>query len=575
MTAHCARFVQIFLPCLCGCVLGRLLLFPGFLDPAAPSHDDLYRYFLISQAKWEATDWLTPRPLMIVFLHLLGGIIKTPTALWAVLSFTSVFFIATLLRFVERFFTAKLPPINIFFYALLIFSLPSSWEIHQLDYGGMLSGILCVVGLTVFATRLRTRAEADASLFIGPFLIYWLALETKPTFSILILAVSIVFAAHRRDTISTVAMVAVLLISVLVFLKDKFLHSPFVGAAGAGVYEVRISFSHNCSALTKYLTAAVPYPFLPGLSIIYAIGVINKRTRWITCLAPVLAVTAIAPMALIPNRVLTLYAWYASVFFLLPLVLLPLAVGMQRFAAAHNIAFVGIAALLAGHWWFTSCSEASSSYFYATSKYNRNVQDSLDVLRAKSPHLNTSPILISGLRGPSHAFRQQAYIKACSGLAEYTLLLRASERAWNTSARHLGNTAQLNELDVDAYDTFVVYGEQGTIRYMLSKEQVHAVPAAWREAVLFCGAALNYPDMPSVEIDRVMACFDHSAEYGAAIRLGDSPGVPERLGPVGLYHLARALIQTGDHARARAHLERALSQNDNANIRAALRSLEE
>lgn len=550
-------------------------MFPGFVDIAAPSHDDLYRYFLISQAQWELANWTNPRPLMIIFLHLLGSISQEPATIWAILSLTSIFFVATLSHFFERLLAATIPSTNILLYAIVVFSLPSSWEIYQLDYGGMLSGMLCLIGLAMFTERVHAGAKADAALLIGPFLVYWAAIETKPTFSILILAISIVLAAFRRDTMSALAVVGILLISACVFIKDRLFCSPFVGDAGAGIYEVRLSPRHNFLAMATYLAAALPYSLLPGLFICYATCLINKCSQWIAWLTPLLAVAAIAPMALIPNRVLTLYSWYASVFFLLPIILVPLSIHGRRPSVTHKLGFVGIAAILAGHLWLTATSDASASYFHATSIYNRNVQDSLAVLREKSPDLNAGRILVSGLIGPSHAFRQQPYVKDRSGIAEYSFLLRTSEAAWNADAKQLGRTVQLNGLKLDEFDAFVIYGDHGRLRYILPKEQVRRLPAAWQEAVLFCGAALGYPDISSIELDRVMACFDHSAEYDAAVRLGDSPGVAERLGPLGLYHLARAQIHTGDRIRARAHLQKALSRLDNAHIRAALHSLEE
>lgn len=575
MKEYCSSFAKTFLLCFCGFMLGRLLVFPGFVDFTSPSHDDLYRYFLVSQTRWDVSAWLSPRPLMLLFLHVLGGIVKTSNGLWIILSLSSVFFIAALVEFIRHFFIEKIHLLNILLYTAFIFALPSSWEIHQLDYGGMLSGVLCIVGLSIFIFGLRSKVQADASLFVLPFFIYWAAIETKPTFSALVFAISVLFFVFRREAISAIASCGIFLISILVFLKDKYLGSPFVGADGAGVYEVKINLADNFSALAVYLAASIPYFLLPGLLLVYGICLFNKKTRWIGLLAPLLALTAIAPMVLIPNRVLTLYSWYSSIFFLLPLLVLSVHRGDNSSSAVKRVAFIGVAALIAGQYLFAANSKPLSSYFYTTSNYNQNVVKSLDVLRSNAPLMNGNRILISGVQGPFHAFRQQPFVSDRSGIVGYSLMLRNSEHSWNASARHLGSSVSLDKFNIDAFNSFVVYGPDGRIKYILTKEELTRVPVAWREAVVFCSARISYQEISSPDIDEVMACFDHSGEYMAAIRLGNSLGVAEKLGPFGLYHLGNALIKTGDHALARRYLELALSQHDNAHIRSALRLIDE
>lgn len=574
MKEYLASYAKTLLLCLGGFILGRLLIFPGFVDLASPSHDDLYRYFLVSQTSWGVKEWLAPRPLMLLILHGLGSFLKMPNGLWVILSLSSVFFIAALIEFLRWGFIEKIPTLNIVLYTAILFSFPSSWEIHQLDYGGMLSGVLCIVGLSIFIVRVRNKGRADASQFFLPFFIYWAAIETKPTFSALVLAISVLFFAFRRDAISAIATIGVFLISVFVLLKDKYLGSPFLGTDDAGVYAVKINLVDNFSALAAYLDASIPYFLLPGLLLVYGVCLLNKNTRWLGFLVPVLALSAIAPMTLIPNRVLTLYSWYSSIFFLLPLLVVSINGGSSFSASAKKAAFVGFSAVIAGQFLFAANSNPLSAYFYSTSVYNRNVVESLDVLRNGAPAMNGGRVLVSGVQGPFHAFRQQPFVSDRTGIASYWLMLRSSESSWNASARHLGNKVSLEEVALQSFDTFVVYGPSGKIKYILNKESLMRVPVAWRDAVIFCSATINYNEVSSSELDKVMACFDHSGEYMAAVRLGKSKGIPEALGPFGLYHFGNALIKTGDHALARIYLELALSQNDNAHIRAALKSID-
>ncbi len=147
--------LKLFLLCSTGFILGRLVFFPGFLDPFVPSHSDLYRYFSLSQTIWTYQDWLLPRPLMRLFLHLMG-ILRSPPAIWFILSLTSIFFATTLILVLHRFGGLKLNAISVLLYSAIIFSLPTSHEIYQLDYGGMLAGVLSLVVVYTWCNFNRT-----------------------------------------------------------------------------------------------------------------------------------------------------------------------------------------------------------------------------------------------------------------------------------------------------------------------------------------------------------------------------------------------------------------------------------
>lgn len=568
-----SSYVKTFSLCFCGFLLGRLLIFPGLIDPTAPSHDDLYRYFLVSQTSWDTSEWLAPRPLMLLFLHAVGSFINTPETLWLLLSLTSIFFIAALVEFLKKFVGKNFSAIAITLYSAILFSLPSSWEIYQLDYGGMLSGLLCLAGLSLFLSKYRNAEMTGASLFV-PLLLYWAAIETKPTFAALILMLALLFCFYRRDSVSCLAVLGVVTISLCVVLKDKYIGSPFLGSDGSGVYELKLSLVANVSALLTYLSASVPFRIVPGLLMIYTLSLFDKRTKILTLVAPLLALSAIAPMILIPNRVLTLYSWYAAVFFLLPLLMLGAHYDKLSPLWMRRLAVIGIIAVLAGQFCSANALKPLSSYYVSISEYNKNVVNSLAWLRLLAPNLNTGSVLVSGLQGPFHPFRQNLFVLDRSNLVEYTLLLRNSERPWDNSAKHLGSFVSLENLRFEQFDKFIIYGSNGKIRHILSKEELMMIPAKWREAVVFCSAKIGFAEISTSDLDQVMACFDHSDESLAAVKLGKTSDIAEKLGPFGLYHFSNSLIKTGDLVLARKYLEEALALADNPHIRNALKSID-
>jgi tetratricopeptide (TPR) repeat protein len=239
-----------------------------------------------------------------------------------------------------------------------------------------------------------------------------------------------------------------------------------------------------------------------------------------------------------------------------------------------GIIFGGAITIIAGQFMLASNLNPLAKYFYNTSNYNKNVVKGLDWLYSNSPSLNDSRILISGLQGPYHAFRQEPFITKVTNISEYSLLLRNSERSWNSYAKNLGKVVGLHQLKIEVFDRFIIYSLDGKIRYSLSKAELMSIPLYWREPVIFCAVNFSSEDIPSSEIDKAMKCFDHSNEHSAAIRLGLAPGIAEKLGWIGLYHLGKSYIAAGEFSRAREYLEKAKSKTNHPLVDDVLNSIE-
>lgn len=566
-------FCKTFLVCLAAFVAGRILIFPGFLDPQTPSHDDLYRYFLIGQSVWTPDQWLSPRPLMLIFLHLLGGLVDVPRFFWLGLSLTSVFFVAALVEFLKKAQLGSIDALSTFIFGVIIFALPSSWEIYQLDFGGMLSGVFCVISAFVYLRGPKESAFSGA--IILSLILFWVALETKPTFAAVMLLLAGIDFVITRSRKSLFALFGIIAISFLVVVKDKLLGSPFINFNSAGnYYEVKILSLDNLVALQSYLKASASPYLIPALVLLYFTVARKDTTRPSVIIYPALAIAAVLPMTIIPNRVLTLYSWYASVFLFAPCLFITFHALTNESLIFRYKANLVVILLVAGMLAHAHKSFPVSAYAWSLSQTNRNVANSLEYIKDDRWGVSTKKVIITGLQGPSHAFRQSDFVLDQTMLNSYTLLLRNSEAPWNNEARALGKTEKLSGIDYEDYDFYYVYDSKGRLAYKLSKSEMLSIPEWWRDAVVTCASSPFLSKLSKKDYENALACFDYANESAAATNMYEKSDIRNALGASGFFHLANAYRKSGLLDQSRNSLLKALTFGENRIFRQSLNTLE-
>ena len=572
---------KLFLLCLAGFTLGRLFIFPGFLDPLVPSHSDLYRYVAIGQRIWTSEVWLSPRPLMLLFLHLLG-VFQLPAAMWLLLSLTSIAFAAALVFVLQHFGGLQPNVISVLLYSLIIFSLPTSFEIYQLDFGGMLAGVLSLAAIYFWLHYYQTDTK---KAFLSSLLIFWASLEMKPTFAASILFLAFLQLVFRRDKTSLLLLVAVFGIVVFVLLKDRLLGSPFLGSGrGAGVYAIQIAPSKNLHALWLYSKDAVTKELLPGLAIAYYLfGRVFKQS-WIKILGLLLlAVSTMLPMIIIPNRVLVLYAWYFGMVLCIPFLYIlqlentePTDVAPRSSLIYKALVSIGLLVTIAALSLTSELNSAEMNWYLDVSKYNRNVIASLPHVRDLNTNYNfnsSKGILISGIRGPFHPYSSRTYIQFVTHLPDnYALLLRKSEVSWNDSLSDLGIALYTDQLDINEFDYFILYDQGGNISRMLFLEDVKAIPV-WRQIpTLACNLNANPEYWTTSHVESVVACLDKAGEGQATLEFLDHIDTAE-ITPWLHYYWGHAYELTGNLSSAREEYKIALAADKNDFFRRALEAL--
>lgn len=568
---------KIFLLCLAGLIIGRVLVFPGFFDPSVPSHSDLYRYFLLSQEQWISDRWLLPRPLMIAFLQLLG-VLRRPELIWGVLSMTSVCFATALVILLQKLSHFRIHNVSIFLYSVVIFSLPSSFEIYQLDYGGMLAGILSILAIVLW----RANAESNSpKIIVGVLILYWFSLEMKPTFAAVMVCLALVEVILRKDRKSLLLLVGVVGVSIGVILKDRYLGSPFLDFSDeAGVYSVRISPLKNLHALWIYIKAAIPIHILPGLVAAYFVMLLlGFKIRWVVLLL-VLSVAAVVPMILIPNRTLELYSWYSGMLACVPFLYVFSAITTES-RPTHNgrfllsasmgylclvVATIGLAVTSKGN-----LPVAKYDHFY--SSYNKNVLASLKTLGDMSPRFSSGQILISGLRGPFHAFKNRRFVVNASLInPNYILLLRKSEREWNKMSHEMGSGIYSDEIDLAGFDQYIIYDHDGNISKILDSDDFNSIPAWQRIPVLICNMDVRSEKLTLDLLEKLLPCLDETMEADFIINAVSNIDM-KGLSPLAHYFIGKAYQLKGENAVAREHYILSLQAGENIWFRRALESL--
>jgi hypothetical protein len=270
-----------------------------------------------------------------------------------------------------------------------------------------------------------------------------------------------------------------------VFLKDKIIGSEFVSSDSGDVYEVSLNFTKNIFAVAKYYSAVLTPNFIPGLALLYLYCFLNKKINVFCLLMLLCSMAAIAPMALIPNRVMDLYSWYIIIFLFAPILVINnsrinIFPHYQKYITAVILLFI-----LFGSFTHSKFLPGKTAWIISINEYNSNVMKSLDILKTFSPQLNGRKILVSGLKGPYHAFKNEAFIELVSKFDKYTILLRKSERDWNNMSKEMADGSYLDEVELMSFDYYIIYAKDGTIKYILSRYDLEQTPAWWRPAVIF------------------------------------------------------------------------------------------
>lgn len=538
--------------------LTSLLFKPGYIDLTAPAHSDLYRYFLIAEAPWVASTWLTPRPLMIAYLKL-AGVFHSPGSLYVLLALPSMAFIVMLALIGSRISAVPISGLSIFLFGVTAFGMPHFLPMFQYDYGGMLSGFLAASA--IYLVLPRAERPVDGRTWAWAMLLVWASLETKPTYGLALLGVSAVATLLTRRRAYLLATLGVAFILGAVFVKDVLLGSGFIQSASTNnVYSVVIDIPRNIQALGFYVKNALTFPMQLAVAIC-ALALLVARQWKLLLFIVVAAVGSSAPMALLVNRLWDIYAWFSTAIFAM-LILLGSAILQQQAARARAVgavmAYLLVAAVSGLLLVSAGSGSAAAEWASNNQRYNRHM---LDMLSALEPQ-GSGRIIFAGARGPYHPLRNTEYIKRVfPAIHSFDILARRSEMSWNKmAARELVNAVYPSELNLRGYSRVYVLSEAGSLAGVYTPADLLAMPPGERSRVLLCSEATGSRVVSNeAQLLKALDCLVSAEEFKDAIALWEEYAGLDHAQPWIFFQLAKAYSSVGSTDLALAAINRALA----------------
>ncbi len=540
-------------------ILIATLFQPGEFDIVTPQHSDYYRYFMISESRWQPTNWLLPRPLMLVYLKV-AGIFHSPEVLFVLLALPALCFVALLANLMVRNGLVQSGSLPLVAFFLVSFGSPFFYPTFQYDYGGMLSGFFAVLAVGFGLKSLKGMGDSFAYCWLMPMLFTLLSVESKPTYSLSLLSLAFIGAVFIKGSKSKTMFLGVLFILGWVFVKDKLLGSPFVASSNAdSPYAVIINPIKNIQVLAFYVknsfTGAL---FWVALLASITLLVYHEWKLW--GLFVVVILSASMPMALLVNRQWDSYAWYSTV-----IVGVLIMVSVDRLWITINnspriknkiLSASGLSLILLGLIAHICTHHSAVEWTLANQQYNRNVLSALSLIQGSGE----KKILLAGIHGPYHPLKNTAFVtRVFPNVGKFDVLLKKNERVWNDMSYEQTNGIYPDKINWADYSMVYLFDELGR---MVTKrwpvDEIAAMSQHERDILFYCGQLNKNNSSDPTTIGKAIACLNNSGEYGDAIVLGASIVDLGEKQPWIYFHLAKSYQALGDIQKAGDLLNKAL-----------------
>lgn len=531
---------------------------PGEIDLISPQHSDFFRYFMLSESRWLPANWLAPRPLMLAYLKI-AGIFHRPEILFILLALPAMCFVALLAYFVTRSGLAQGGILPLVAFYLVTFGSPFFYPTFQYDYGGMLSGFFAVLAVSFGLKAVRESEGVSAYWWFMPILFSMLSVESKPTYSFLLLSLAFCGAVFVRGNRPKGLFIGVLIVLCWVFIKDKLLGSPFVASSdAASPYAVVIDPIRNIHVLVFYMKNAFTAPLVWSTLLASATLLVYREWKLLS-LFVVLAISASMPMALLVNRQWDTYAWYSTVIIGVLIMisfgrLLTTINGSQNIknkALAASALFLISISLIA----HVCTRHPAVEWTLANQQYNRNVLSALNLLSASGD----GKILFAGIQGPYHPLKNSAFVeRVFPKVGKFDVLLRKNELEWNEMSHEQTNGIYLDNVKWADYSTIYVFDENGYVVAKRHADEIIGMSLYKRDLFLYCGKLNKTNFSDPTHVAKAIECLNNNQEYGGSIALGEIAVDLGEKQPWVYFHLAKSHQAVGDTRRASDLLNRAL-----------------
>ena len=539
-------------------ILIELFFKVGYIDLVTPSHSDLYRYLLVSESKWLPANFLTPRPLSLAYVKI-AGLTHQPWLFFYLLALPALCFVALLAYSVAGWGVSRqgiLPLAALFF---VCFGSPFFYPLFQYDFGGMLGGMFAVLAISTGLKSIKENGDGSKLWWFAPIALTLLSVESKPTYSILILAIAFISAIFFKSNRSRLLFAAVFMVLTYVYLKDKLLGSAFLAQSDtASPYAVVLDPIKNAQTLMFYIqntfTAALVWTTVLASTTL----LIYRKWKLLSLLA-VLAVSASIPMAFLVNRTWDIYAWYSTVIIGLIIMLavshLVISINEGQNVKNRALAFVAIVSIIVGLIIHALSQHTALEWTVSNQQYNRNILTALETINGT----NERRILLAGIQGPYHPLRNTAFVeRSFAKIGKFDVLLKNNERAWNGMSSAQSNGIYTEKIDWTKYSLIYVFNEKGGIATKRTNKEVISMTPYNRDLLFYCGISDINKNSAPLAVTKAIVCLNNNEEYAHSIALSGVIGIEKIPQPWYYYHLAKAYEAVGNNKMASDLLSNAI-----------------
>lgn len=513
------RFAWAFLALL----VAQWAFMPGYPALDMPAHSDLWRYYVISheQSLWSALT--SPRPLMLVFLHLLK-IISNTDVFYVALNLPAALFVSSLTMALERVWGKVVPTLFVWCYFVVVFSMPTFYELNPLDFGGMLAG--CVFSLALYWVCRIGEHHADKNIYLNclVFGIFSLiSVETKPTFAVIFPFLPFVlYGKVSRKNIFLLCLSSAFMIGCS-FAKDLIYNSPFIKFSGADTNPYHVGHDPHLifSALAEYTKYIMPMAWLP--IVLFAIWLAVKKNRLMAFAIVVMPLLIIAPMCAIPSRVLPMYSWFATV------VLGAMAVNsLQEMSSvwAPRATILAMAVFFAAIVLGNQPNKGVVPWIVANQKFNK---DSLDGLRSMAQRvLPNERVLIVGRFMPYSPFQNDQFVRLISPVHfDWSVAYPAASAPFVLMSNDTKSMIPQASVSLSSFDKVAIFSSNGNFERFSPVSDFTAMKTGELEATFYCGRELSISDI-GIRSAKVMSCLNDIGEFSASVDYGNAIPLDKR-----------------------------------------------
>ena len=378
-------------------------VFPGFLDPLWPNHDDLYIPIELASQSLTPIDYLRhwPRPIGFFFFGSIGYLgVQGALAVVVCLVVLNCALAAAFFRRVAGIDFRWAFLVGFIAYVFLLFSEPHFYIVYRNDVFMHCSFFVLLCGAWIFW---RVDAKRPYAAVAVAFIAALAAFLCKETYGLTALALGLVWMLlkirERGFWLAAAPGAATALGLALALFTDRLKNSPFT--AGTGPYERDLHPLSILHEVFRYGEGALNPLTIAVLAVAgwLAFRSFDRRGLWLAapiCVA--LAVLAWVPIALIPAHYSAGYSWSGAYILFMPVLLIG---GLRRpnIEGLISAAVILVAAVLSPLLFLDRYRHPENLWTLGQETEQKNQLEALTGLEARAPDMGGAPrrILVTGI----------------------------------------------------------------------------------------------------------------------------------------------------------------------------------